>query len=96
MTKTFTTRMHIYTEKSARPANVAKSYDRLLRDNIHGLGTATRPVHDHIESLITAAQHRVKCGDNYNARMLIGNAVDIMNDPFLNFSERKIVGETLI
>lgn len=79
MAQDFTTRMCTYAEKSARPTNVARSYDRLLRDNIHGLREVPHSTRDHVTSLITSAQHRARHGDNHNVDMLIKNAVEIMN-----------------
>ena len=79
MTEDFTTRMCTYTEKSVKQTNIARSYDRLLRNNIHGLSLVPYSVRDHVASLITSAQYRAWCNDDYNTRMLIGNAVEIMN-----------------
>ena len=67
-----------YVEKSTRPTRVAPAYDRLIRNTIFGIKPCSSRVHDHVTGLINSAQHRARCGDSHNCKLMIDNAIDIM------------------
>jgi len=73
-----TTRIVSYVEKSTRSTRVAPAYDRLIRNTIFGIKPCSSRVHDHVTGLINSAQHRARCGDHHNCRLLIDNAINII------------------
>lgn len=78
--RNLTTRISGFVARSTEPINQASRYNELLRNEIFSIAPVTDRVCDHVNTLISAAQHRASCGDNYNCDLLINNAVRIMRE----------------
>jgi len=74
----FVERMLNYTLKSLEPTIPGHKHERLVFDSILSINRIHKVSQSHVRSLIGSSQMRLACGDYYNARLLMENAIGIM------------------